>query len=527
MEEVKNCDHRSCKEPRPENFMPFFFYSKKHWLVHARRAEKERSMPVSLLKFFYPLQSKALLDSVFGETLLHVAIRRDFKSLIRAICERQGIDVDTPDRSNRTALVLAIERQNSSAAQMLLELRTHDIDVNYQYREGYTALIIAIEKSQQVIVELLLRRSETDVNIQDPSGSSPLHLACSKAQTATVQKILHREDASFNSSNKEGSTPLHLACAGGYESIVELLLTKSEVSLNSQDKSGRSPLFAACGSRSHHGKEVVKLLLDRPDLSLGIADVSGKTPLHVACARGRPEVVKMLLARTDISINFQDHSGRTPLHEACSGWYPKTVKYLLKHPEVDVNKRDAKGDPPLSEALDSITTVKRLLRRHDIDIFWARDSGASLLATAIIHRDAPMMRWLLKHRAAIHGRNRFGKSPLYMAVVFGNVAALELLLKYGAWDDVPEEDYREAFLYVSSRWDMDHLKGLFIKYNRHPGSQNRSRGETTNVQEDLRDDTELLALLSESESSDDGMGYRVPHPYKRYKTLHTPAIGEE
>ena len=121
-----------------------------------------------------------------------------------------GVDVDTPNEDQQTALHAASGHGHLEVAQFLLN---HGADINKQDKYGFT----------------------------------PLHWACSSGRTNTIAFL--KEKADVNKQDQDGMTPLHRAVEGNHLSAVRLLLQTSRVNYLIQDHKNRTPYRLAVDLR--------------------------------------------------------------------------------------------------------------------------------------------------------------------------------------------------------------------------------------------------------------------------------------
>nr|CAD7405736.1 unnamed protein product [Timema cristinae] len=154
------------------------------------------------------------------------------------------LDIDIPDRLNRTPLHLAASQGHNTVVWFLLGNKAN---VNIYDNEGKTPFLKAIECGQKETVNLMLERG-ADINTVDYGGNSGLHIAA-RHGFYEITSVLLKRGANFEDSNNLGEFPLHIATQSEHRDLVELLL-RYGASVNVVDRDNRSPLmFAAkCGN---------------------------------------------------------------------------------------------------------------------------------------------------------------------------------------------------------------------------------------------------------------------------------------
>lgn len=216
------------------------------------------------------------------------------------------------------------------------------------------------------------------------------------------------------------------------------------------------------GTRISHGVWVtvvlgvlgVTLCCGGPVLLLTIAATRPKSPCEQLChaiERGDIGAVSRQLAdpeNTQCKCRFGSYpindKWTTPLHSAAREGDPKIVKLLLAN-GFDVNRRNSEGETPLWDAIGGPT-------------------------------DTACIKVLLDAKADLSAReNDYQLTPLLWAVMLEDVAAVELLLQYGAPPDVQDKIGRTALhlaANVHTRRGAE-LAALLLKFDADPNVQDK------------------------------------------------------
>jgi ankyrin repeat protein len=142
-----------------------------------------------------------------GATLLHIAVAKASKCIVRTLIRIGDIPVDIIDLNHNTPLMCACRTNHASEAtleciRLLIELGA---DINKQDgNTTNTALHTAARDSRRVqILKLLLAYPQTDVNVKNAADQSALKLAC-KAKNLTAVKLLLECGASLTKQERDG-----------------------------------------------------------------------------------------------------------------------------------------------------------------------------------------------------------------------------------------------------------------------------------------------------------------------------------
>ena len=289
------------------------------------------------------------------------------------------------------------------------------ITANSPERMGRFALVDWLIRKQEnfefdVDAVDLLRRDLTQVIVQSETGTS---VSGDLQQSKLVEALLTR-NLCLNNQDVEGSTALHEATKCGRLHIVEQLLNRS-------------------------AKPTVK-------------DNRGRTPIHYAANLGNVAIVRCLLGKSNAGINDSDVAGWTPLRLAVIGHHLNMVKFLIDlgaHCDYTLLKDAvmyeaedlfdyflALGIKPNAEVL--------LITIHEPNLHYLRNcilAGASPdaipgrftpLTLAVILNYTSVVQLLLSMGANVNPRTDDGDSALFLAVRFGKLAIVDILLRAGA-----------------------------------------------------------------------------------------------
>ncbi|NXN94420.1 RN5A ribonuclease, partial [Rhinopomastus cyanomelas] len=121
-----------------------------------------------------------------GATALMDACRQGHLSIVQALVQEMGSEVNIRDNKDSNALIHALKKGFSakekyeSAVSIGLFLLDHGIDVTSKDQCGKTALILAVEMQSLELVKALLKRSEINIDDADEEGNTALMVAVEK-----------------------------------------------------------------------------------------------------------------------------------------------------------------------------------------------------------------------------------------------------------------------------------------------------------------------------------------------------------
>ncbi|GAB9476548.1 hypothetical protein Gpo141_00013611, partial [Globisporangium polare] len=211
-------------------------------------------------------------------------------------------------------------------------------------------------------------------------------------------------------SNKE-MPPMHCAAYSGHAQCLEALLIEDAE--------------RAISTTSHQQQQTQK----RQEL-----DKKHRTPLFYACAANRMDCVALLLVHRASWRDLPDKQLDTPVHVCCFfGWHDCLAKLL--DAGANPHGRNAKGFKPshIAKTKDCLA----LLLSFGDDLLQGDKLSRTPLFVASARDRTPCVEFLCawNHQTRswmLEQEDQRGDRPIHAAACNGSVAALEILLKYGA-----------------------------------------------------------------------------------------------
>ena len=172
----------------------------------------------------------------------------------------------------------------------------------------------------------------------------------------------------------------------------------------------------------------------------------GVSPLVAAVEAGHGVIVKVLI-RLGLQLDQPLHQGKTALAVAASNGMEDLVPLLIEA-GAEINLADDNGVTPLMLAAKhgKLCIVKMFLSRPDLMVDQVDFSGKSALAHAAASGNVQVAEVLLNHRANLNVQDQKGDTILSLATKAGCLPMVELLLKFGAEIDVPNNQKFTALM---------------------------------------------------------------------------------
>jgi len=199
--------------------------------------------------------ANALVEPSRNETVLHVAVEKDYSSVVEALLAK-GADPNAQDSEGTTPLHLAAGQDSVEIASMLIASGAQ-IDAKNAF--GSTALHIAAFQGQHDTVDLLVKAGAS-VDAQENDERTALHGAALKNEL-TICQTLVKASAQVDLKEKDGKTALHTAVYNGHLQIVRFLIGAG-ADVNSQTNDGDTPLHRAVMSTNPDTVDIISALLE-------------------------------------------------------------------------------------------------------------------------------------------------------------------------------------------------------------------------------------------------------------------------
>ena len=259
----------------------------------------------------------------------------------------------------------------------------------------------------------------------------------------------------------------------------------------------RLPLmWAAQGNNA----DVIRFLLEK-HANVEAKDQFGQTALHYAATHGNAEVVRLLLDN-HANVDARSSSGTTPLIEASTQGETDVVKVLLAfHPNLELH--ETVGNDAFITSLEMVSFdaaakqsphlgVAQLLLDGGVNVD-ERDGNGQTPLMLMISKDhsADVIAFLLQNHADPNTSDKYGNTPLSMAVGTGKADLVNLLLDHHA--DLEDSSGSTVLMYAVSSKETDMVKLLL---DRHANFEAVDKdGQTPLIVAIQRENGDIVKLL--------------------------------
>jgi ankyrin repeat protein len=410
----------------------------------------------------------AMLAAAGSAPVAAAAAKRD-KAAVRALL-KDGADVNAAQGDGMTALHWAARSGDAELAHMLLYAGAN---VKAATRLGaYTPLMMAAEQGHADVIAALLSAG-ADANAANAVGTTPLMLAALSGDAKAVTMLVENGAVVDAKEKSMEQTALMFAAATNrVDAIAALLKAGADVKLTSKvnnvgnlSAAALADAAAASGSGGQPGGAGAgqggpasaaqggggggggrfggggKAGIDRPYFYNELVGAQGGiTPLLFAARGGYAEAAKLLVA-AGADVNQISAGDRTsPLLIATINGQFDLAKWLLDR-GADPNAASHNGVTPLYAALN-VTWAPRALYPQPRAYQQQQLTYLDFMKALLDKGAQPNLRltkkvWYSEYNFDLAGVDEIGATPLWRAAFAGDVAAMQLLMDYGADPNIP------------------------------------------------------------------------------------------
>lgn len=388
------------------------------------------------------------------------AAMRGDQGSVRALLQ-QGADVNAAQGDGMTALHWAADRGDLEMARMLVYAGA-GLEAVTRMAE-YTPLHLASRAGHGAVVRALLEAGSDPAAPTGSGGATPLHLAAAAGDAEAVAALIeHGADVDARE-ERAGQTPLIFAAAqnrveairallaGGADpslttTVVDMVELEESLRGGEQDRVRQqinAQLAARAAQEQKESEEEEKPAEAPRPLSMGqqVAHMGGMTALLHAARQGHARAVEALLD-SGADIDQVSADGTTPIFIAALNGHFDLVLALLDR-GADPNLANHANGTPLFATINQQWIPKTGYAQPNVHL--QQNATHMEVMEALLQAGAdPNARlskrlWFTQYGGSILSVNMIGATPFWRASYAADVAAMRLLVAYGADHRVPTQ----------------------------------------------------------------------------------------
>ncbi|XP_055639020.1 uncharacterized protein LOC129777015 [Toxorhynchites rutilus septentrionalis] len=302
---------------------------------------------------------------------------------------------------------------------------------NLERYNAYEDLHLFVNSENHDFVSQVIRCSSGyDFNKCDSNGMTILHKLVNSGNLQAVESLSRIADVDFNATNSLKYSALNLACRLNLLEIVKFLVGFKSIDKNTISEDEKLPVFWLI--QYQNSREIIHLAVD-PTTEL-TSFSSELCLLHKAIEFDNLDVVRYLIEDRKVEPARIYSNCNNVLHAAASYNRIHILNYLLSLPNIRklINNTNLVKNTPLNIACkEGYLTVAKTLLQHNVRTDTCGEYGLNPLAFAMYTNSFKLMKLLFQHGAKISYPLSSDFQPINMAILNRNIPMLKFLLKSG------------------------------------------------------------------------------------------------
>ncbi|KAF8353917.1 hypothetical protein PRIPAC_95540 [Pristionchus pacificus] len=279
-------------------------------------------------------ERRLLAVDVYGESALHLAVRRDDKTMVKLLLSVAPSLLVQQSMSGETAALLAAAMGRQAILLELLSGTDAKRIAMLTDSRGTSVLMAAVARGDTKAAKYLIERFGADLlMLPNRSRVAPAHVAAAHGDADFLKAALKVSSTVVHCADSFGCTPALYDVQGGSLRSLRFLIEQSKDCLLATNNKGMSLLHVACIAGDDN---VVRFLLGK----MGKAAIEATTKdnanaVHCAAYSGHTHILAQLLGciskkKRKEMLTARDSRGNSALHLAAMGNHSDAALFLVE-----------------------------------------------------------------------------------------------------------------------------------------------------------------------------------------------------
>ena len=384
-----------------------------------------------------------------GNTLLHIAIIADQRSIVEFLIQDKFYNVSTLNQNGQTPIGIAVIHKREDLYKYLEYQGAKEVPEDLE-----EDIFKAAAEGKLTSVQFLIEEEGISKSIKNDKKDSPISIACYNNHIDIVKYLL--DAANINNIYSNGNTLVHISCIQNNLEMLKYLCSKRP-DINLKNDLRQTPVGIAT---LNNYKDIYTYLTSKG--AHPIPD-NFENNISKAVESGNLTSIRYMYEEQGLNVNMFDQSDTnvTILTKACQLHQTAIVQYLCQmYADVSIHNKDGKTAYAVSYSLgfndicdilekfganpkpkhfiddifkavdsDNIESVVYLIQEYGVQKDIEDDDERTLLHHSCAAGSLPITRYLIEHLSADFTKvDKDDISPLHLACINNHLNILQYLV---------------------------------------------------------------------------------------------------